>query len=538
MNQNVIAYHQGCIKASRKVVLPIIQKAVYEHENEILPTDKSNTAPLDTTQPLDDLNLPNNQSPAYSAVTLDKSQNNSGTDKNINTSNNDLLSDIQPNTGSNSVCLSRSSEVNAANILRGDLDFFATPFSHEFVQNVNNLQSNIPEISINNNQDVFDEVDIMFQAPSSRTSQCSSANTSEPGSAFTSYPVTPPNSFIDSSGHLDMKNFTLPSLNSAEMLEKIQEKKGRLRSSESTSVDDDGGNSVPYTPQNSFMEGVFEQYAKDHQLPSFNSIEMVQRIKQKRCSMEMSRLDENEKLRSDSIEVTPYTPHNSYRDISLLDNNAWTFLDTNKLQQSLEKIEHVAKRNALHENLQKINDRQVQERTDSDLVIFDTSDLFNPTTIDNNIVAVGLAQEMIKWETTADNLLLSFDEAPSDGGNKKTDSSSLEKMSSRDEKQSNSSSDSKQFDVKGGKSDFKTETLLFHQSIEEFARNLTGKLIDEAIIAFPETDEEIEGSEIFEKNHLQQRDKTNLMAPTFTGMSKITFNVLKVCQLIFNVLQV
>jgi flagellar biosynthesis regulator FlbT len=45
-NQNVmIAYHQGCIKASRKVVLPIIQKAVYEHENDILLTDKSNTAP-------------------------------------------------------------------------------------------------------------------------------------------------------------------------------------------------------------------------------------------------------------------------------------------------------------------------------------------------------------------------------------------------------------------------------------------------------------------------------------------------------------
>jgi uncharacterized protein YjcR len=63
------------------------------------------------------------------------------------------------------------------------------------------------------------------------------------------------------------------------MLEKIQEKKGRLRSSsESTCVDNSGGNSVPYTPQNSFTEGVFEQYAKDRQLPSFNSIEMVQRI--------------------------------------------------------------------------------------------------------------------------------------------------------------------------------------------------------------------------------------------------------------------
>jgi hypothetical protein len=45
----------------------------------------------------------------------------------------------------------------------------------------------------------------------------------------------------------------------------------------------------------------------------------------------------------------------------------------------------------------------------------------------------------------------------------------------------------------------KTEALLLHQSIDEFAKNLTGKLIDEAIIAFPETDEEIEGSEIFEK---------------------------------------
>jgi hypothetical protein len=74
-------------------------------------------------------------------------------------------------------------------------------------------------------------------------------------------------------------------------------------------VDNSGGNSVPYTPQNSFTEGVFEQYAKDRQLPSFNSIEMVQRIRQKRSSMEMSRLEEDEKLRSDSIEVTPYTPH-------------------------------------------------------------------------------------------------------------------------------------------------------------------------------------------------------------------------------------
>jgi hypothetical protein len=48
---------------------------VYEHENDILPTDKSNTAPLDTTKPLDGLNLLNNQSPASSAVTIDNSIN-------------------------------------------------------------------------------------------------------------------------------------------------------------------------------------------------------------------------------------------------------------------------------------------------------------------------------------------------------------------------------------------------------------------------------------------------------------------------------
>jgi hypothetical protein len=46
--------------------------------------------------------------------------------------------------------------VNAANILLGDLDFFATPSSHELLQNVNNLQSNIPEISINLVLNCFD----------------------------------------------------------------------------------------------------------------------------------------------------------------------------------------------------------------------------------------------------------------------------------------------------------------------------------------------------------------------------------------------
>ncbi|XP_071140640.1 uncharacterized protein PF3D7_1120600-like isoform X2 [Mytilus edulis] len=539
--QNLTCYKQGCVRASRKVVLPIIQTIVNEYENVISHCEERlNSA----EKPLDSIDLFNlsddqtSQNQFAASVPLDnfdllnfagqqssQSQSETGTNQNL-VDEFDIFTgtDTTNNAQINSTDVLNESPLDSQNQLDLNFDLVGTseqtsqfdsssnvdllggfdPFSSSANNTpiiVNNLPSNIPEINIDSEQatDEFNEADIMFGSQTLETphsgmnsvSQGSSAHNSEPGSAFASYPITPPNSFIDSTGHAHVKEFVLPSLNSAEMLEKIREKKGRLRSTESTSADgtENDPNSVPYTPSNSYMDGDFDQYAKDHQLPSFNSMEMVQRIKQKRSSMEMSRLDEEDdivRLRSESGEVTPYTPHNSYRDLSLLEKNYKTFLDTNKLHQTLRNIEDdasEAQQEADEDSL------AVKEITDSGLLMFDTSDMLNPTDIDNNVVAVGIAQEMVKKETTSDDLLVSFFDAPSDGGSRLTDSSlsSFDGKPSQDSaKGSNNDNNFQNFESKGGNVDhLQTEDLVLNQSINEFAQNLTENLIENAINSFP-----------------------------------------------------
>lgn len=378
--------------------------------------------------------------------------------------------------------------------LLGGLDPFSSTNNNE---GENKVTSPIPEININEAVDIeeLDEADVMFHssnldAPHSgvnSASQGSSAHTSEPGSAFASYPVTPPNSFIDSSGTVHMKDFTLPSLNSAEMLEKIREKKGRLRSTESTSTDvtDAEGSSVPYTPQNSYMEGAFEQYAAEHHLPSFNSMEMVQRIKEKRVSMETSRFDEDDsfsKLRTESGEVTPFTPHNSYRDVSVLEKNYGSVLDHNKLHQSLSTIETSAAEQEVDDTSLKVN-----ERTDSGLLIFDTSNVPNPTDLHNNVVAVGLAQEMAESNIADQGLLDLSNEHSAGGGDGMMagfSSSNIENGFSQDITKDSSTTD---YGAQGGNTDQgkQQDELVLHQSIEEFAASFTNNLIEDAICTFP-----------------------------------------------------
>ncbi|CAC5424699.1 PRUNE [Mytilus coruscus] len=529
--QNLTCYKQGCVRASRKVVLPLIQSIVNEYENVTSHCDEhSNSAeiPLDS---IDILNLSGDQTSQnqfVASVPLDnfdllnlasqqssQNQSETGTNQNLmdefdifagtDTANNaqinntdvfnELPLDSQNQLDLNFDLVGTSEQTSqfesSSNVdLLGGFDPFSSSSNNTPII-VNNLLSNIPEININSEQatDEFNEADIMFGSQTLETphsgmnsvSQGSSAHNSEPGSAFASYPITPPNSFIEDAGHAHAKEFVLPSLNSAEMLEKIREKKGRLQSTESTSADgtDNDPNSVPYTPQNSYMDGAFDQYAKDHQLPSFNSMEMVQRIKQKRSSMEMSRLDEEDdivRLRSESGEVTPFTPHNSFRDLSLLEKNSKTFLDTNKLHQTLRNIE-----DDTSEAQQQVDEDSlaVKETTDSGLLMFDTSDMLNPTDIHNNVVAVGIAQEM-------------------------------------------------NFQSKGGNSDdLKTEELVLDQSIDEFAQNLTENLIEDAINSFPENElpTETEKEELSatspvstEENYLRENKVLEILeSPSSTG---------------------
>ncbi|XP_052063946.1 uncharacterized protein LOC127703947 [Mytilus californianus] len=542
--QNLTCYKQGCVRASRKVVLPLIQSIVNEYKDVTSHSDEHSNSAEKSLDSIDLFNLSGDQTSQnqfVASVPLDnfdllnlagqqssQNQSETGTNQNLmdefdifagtDTANNaqinntdvfnDLPLDSQNQLDLNFDLVGTSEQTSqlesSSNVdLLGGFDPFSSSSNNTPII-VNNLPSNIPEINIDSEQatDEFNEADIMFGSQTLETphsgmnsvSQGSSAHNSEPGSAFASYPITPPNSFIDATGHAHAKEFVLPSLNSAEMLEKIRKKKGRLRSTESTSADgtDNDPNSVPYTPQNSYMEGAFDQYAKDHQLPSFNSMEMVQRIKQKRSSMEMSRLDEEDdivRLRSESGEVTPFTPHNSFRDLSLLEKNSKTFLDTNRLHQTLRNIEDDAS-----EANQDVDEDSlaVNEITDSGLLMFDTSDMLNPTDVHNNVVAVGIAQEMVKRETTSEDLLVSFFDAPSDGGSRLTDSSSssFDTKSSQDRgENSNNDNNFQNFQSKGSNSDdLKTEELVLDQSIDEFAQNLTENLIEDAINSFPENE--------------------------------------------------
>ena len=98
------------------------------------------------------------------------------------------------------------------------------------------------------------------------------------------------------------------------MVGKIQEKKAALGASGS----EEGDPLSPFTPHNSYVEMNFPTaYAKETQLPSFHSSDMVERIREKRSSMERDMLGTAEGERADSDTLldamkSPFTPHNSF----------------------------------------------------------------------------------------------------------------------------------------------------------------------------------------------------------------------------------
>lgn len=134
----------------------------------------------------------------------------------------------------------------------------------------------------------------------------SSGHTSEQGS---SYPATPPNSFMESNLESLVKDVGLPSFNSSEMVQRIRHKKESLAQSiDMENTDDLQNDNVPFTPPNSFAEGIFDMHAKEQHLPSFNSSDMVDKINKKKSALSQSLSTEDESKKSERF---PYTPHNS-----------------------------------------------------------------------------------------------------------------------------------------------------------------------------------------------------------------------------------
>lgn len=142
-------------------------------------------------------------------------------------------------------------------------------------------------------------------ATSGQVSGQTSGQTSGHASKAPSYPVTPPNSYMEDG--VMSQEVHLPSFNSSEMVEKIQEKKAALGASGSEDTDP----LSPFTPQNSYVDNAF---ARETHLPSFHSSDMVERIREKRTSMER---DVQGAVAPDNgamldVERNPFTPHNSY----------------------------------------------------------------------------------------------------------------------------------------------------------------------------------------------------------------------------------
>ncbi|CAH1790576.1 unnamed protein product, partial [Owenia fusiformis] len=157
-----------------------------------------------------------------------------------------------------------------------------------------------------------------------------------PSQQGVSYPATPPNSNISPhDGSVIAQHETLlPSFNSSEMVEKIKQKKALLDDAIDQTPDE--SDTFPYTPKNSFAESHMETYAREHNLPSFNSSEMVQKIMDKKASLpdlqdslsesvtpnSQDSLDhlvsggssEQPSSKEDSLGPTPFTPQNSFVD--------------------------------------------------------------------------------------------------------------------------------------------------------------------------------------------------------------------------------
>ncbi|XP_064595905.1 protein prune homolog 2-like, partial [Liolophura sinensis] len=104
-------------------------------------------------------------------------------------------------------------------------------------------------------------------------------------SAGSSYPVTPPNSFLESDMERFAKEHNLPSFNNSEMVKIIKDRQASLDKDVIPEEQGEESDLFPYTPRNSYQESPLESLDRHHELPSFQSDEMLQRIMDKRASL-------------------------------------------------------------------------------------------------------------------------------------------------------------------------------------------------------------------------------------------------------------
>ncbi|XP_060558083.1 protein prune homolog 2-like [Ruditapes philippinarum] len=145
----------------------------------------------------------------------------------------------------------------------------------------------------------------------------------------------PPNSLMDNGFSEDDTDRRLPSFNSAEMVDRIQQKKASLGGGQGLFDLDEKAeeSSTPYTPQNSYREeGLF---MRDNSLPNLMDSDFVEKVQQKRNSLSANLLssDTNEKT---EVKVSSTNPFGDFTDATIVSNvpSSNPFFQTN--EQSLE----------------------------------------------------------------------------------------------------------------------------------------------------------------------------------------------------------
>ncbi|XP_062585819.1 uncharacterized protein LOC134247479 [Saccostrea cucullata] len=279
-------------------------------------------------------------------------------------------------------------------------------------------------------------------------------------------PFTPQNSFVsDQFSEFYNHESNLPSLNNAEMVQRIQDKRasmgGDVKEEKTTEEED----SVPFTPQNSFMESNFDTLASEHILPSLNNADMVQRVKQKRSTLGSRLVDPDMNSTVSPVGVegidpvqssVPFTPKNSFVE-SNMEKYQSQGLDLNSLNSRLLNISQ---------------DKSVIFSQEPSLLDFDPVSI-----VPENVVAKGIAQEMLKdsQEASGSELLdLDFNDdnnGDSPAGNHGKSSGTMRKDFSQGSQQGgNQSSDSAP-----GKGD---------KPIQDVAFSLAGELIEHVLDNF------------------------------------------------------
>lgn len=130
--------------------------------------------------------------------------------------------------------------------------------------------------------------------------------------------VVPPNSRMDQEYFDTYTDRRLPSFNNAEMVERIHQKKASLEACEDLLDLDqnEGETSTPYTPQNSFRDsGMFAHEMRDNSLPNLQDAEILEKVQQKRDSLSAN-LKSSDSDEGAEVEPSSTNPFGDFSDLT------------------------------------------------------------------------------------------------------------------------------------------------------------------------------------------------------------------------------